>query len=89
MTCEGIPFITLPEWEAVMLSAAKPLTRASESAELPEGTTSYRLRHGFISPALARGVPTVAVVQHCDTSVTMIESTCAKFTRDVMAGWFQ
>ncbi len=67
----------------------RPLQRAAAVAgDLPEDTTSYAFRHGFISRALAKGVPTVAVAQHCGTSVRMIERTYAKFTSDELAGWF-
>ena len=69
----------------------KPVATSVAQAGLtsPEGNiTSYCLRHGFITRALAGGVPTVAVAQHCGTSVGMIESNYAKFAPDVMAEWF-
>ena len=66
----------------------KPLATAAKAAGLPDRVTSYALRHGFISRALSRGVPVLAVAQHCGTSAEMIEATYAKFTRGAMAGWF-
>ncbi|MXQ08044.1 tyrosine-type recombinase/integrase [Alphaproteobacteria bacterium GH1-50] len=66
----------------------KPVRTAVKAAGLPEDVTSYALRHGFISRALSRGVPTVAVAQHVGSSVDMIEATYAKFTAAQLAEWF-
>jgi integrase len=65
-----------------------PLATAAKAAGLPAATTAYCLRHSFISRALARGVPVLAVAQHCGTSAEMIEATYAKFTQGAMAEWF-
>ncbi len=49
---------------------------------------SYTFRHGYISRALTRGVPAVAVAQRCGTSVRMLERYYAKFQPADVAGWF-
>ncbi|MDU8945615.1 tyrosine-type recombinase/integrase [Ovoidimarina sediminis] len=66
----------------------KPVSAAVRAAGLPEDVTSYALRHGFITRALSRGVPTVAVAQHVGSSVEMIEQTYAKFAAAQLAEWF-
>ena len=66
----------------------KPIAKAVYDAGLPNEVTSYALRHGFISRALANGVPVAAVAQHCGTSVEMIMATYAKFAPAQMAEWF-
>jgi integrase len=66
----------------------KPVRRAVEAAELPAETTCYCLRHGFISRALGRGVPVVAVAKHCGTSTEMITATYAKFAPYELSRWF-
>lgn len=66
----------------------KPVRSAVAAADLPEDVTSYALRHGFITRALSRGVPTVAVAQHVGSSVQMIEQTYAKFAQAELAEWF-
>ncbi|MFY0691329.1 MAG: tyrosine-type recombinase/integrase [Paracoccaceae bacterium] len=66
----------------------KPVATAVRAAGLPAEVTSYALRHGFISRALADGVPVAAVAQHCGTSVEMIMATYAKFTPVQMQEWF-
>ena len=68
--------------------AVGPAAVAAKAAGLPDGVTSYCLRHGFISRALAQGVPVLAVAMHCGTSAQMIEHSYAKFSRDALAGWF-
>jgi integrase len=66
----------------------KPMRAAVAAAGLPEDVTTYALRHGFITRALSRGVPTVAVAQHVGSSVQMIEATYAKFAVAQLAEWF-
>lgn len=66
----------------------KPTVAAVAAAGLSEDVTTYAFRHGFISRALSRGVPTVAVAQHVGSSVQMIEQTYAKFSTAQLAEWF-
>jgi integrase len=66
----------------------KPMRIAVAAAGLSDDVTAYAFRHGFITRALSRGVPTVAVAQHCGTSVEMIERTYANFTGSQLATWF-
>ncbi len=58
-------------------------------AGLPEETVAYSFRHGFITRALERGVPTAAVAEYCGTSVRMIEETYAHFAKGTLSKWFE
>ena len=66
----------------------KPVAKAVRAAGLPDVVTTYAFRHGFISRALAKGVPVAAVAQHTGTSVDMIMAAYAKFAPAQMAEWF-
>ena len=66
----------------------KPIRLAVKSLDLPNETSAYVLRHGFISRALSRGVPVAAVAKHCGTSVEMIMKTYAKFVPAQFEEWF-
>lgn len=66
----------------------KPIRLAIRSLDLPNETSAYVLRHGFISRALSRGVPIAAVAKHCGTSVEMIMKTYAKFVPAQFEEWF-
>lgn len=66
----------------------KPTRAAVQAANLPSDVTTYAFRHGFISRALARGVPALAVAQHVGTSVAMIEASYAKFAVADFEAWF-
>ncbi|WP_146345472.1 tyrosine-type recombinase/integrase [Phaeobacter marinintestinus] len=66
----------------------KPTRRAVKAADLPNDVTTYALRHGFISRALARGVPIAAIAEFCGTSVQMITDNYAKFTPAQAKEWF-
>lgn len=66
----------------------KPMMAAVEKAGLPCEVTTYALRHGFISRALSRGVPTLAVAQHVGSSVAMIEASYGKFAVADFEAWF-
>jgi integrase len=66
----------------------KSTLEAVAAAGLGEGVTTYTLRHGFISRALAKGVPISAVAEHCGTSVQMITDSYAKFIPSQMQEWF-
>lgn len=66
----------------------KPIRLAVKSLDLPNETSAYVLRHGFISAALSRGVPIAAVAKHCGTSVEMIMRTYAKFVPAQFEEWF-
>ena len=65
-----------------------PMRRAVVAAGLSREVTIYCLRHGFISRALARGVPVAAVAQFCGTSIDMIMGSYAKFVPSQMKEWF-
>lgn len=67
------------------LKLMRSLVKASN---LPAGTSSYSLRHKFISDALTAGVPIAAVAKHCGTSVEMIIKNYAKFATVQMKEWF-
>ena len=67
---------------------AKPIRLAVRDLDLPNETSAYVLRHGFISRALSRGVPVAAVAKHCGTSVEMIMKTYAKFVPAQFEEWF-
>lgn len=66
----------------------KPTKRAVAAAGVGAATTTYALRHGFISRALAKGVPISAVAEHCGTSVKMISDSYAKYVPSQMQEWF-
>ena len=60
-----------------------------KSIGLPDETVVYTFRHGFITRALERGVPTAAVAEYCGTSVRMIEETYAHFAKGTLSHWFE
>ena len=66
----------------------KPLRRARKRAGLGADVSLYTIRHGFISRFVAKGVPLLAIAQHCGTSVQMIEKNYAKFMPRDMRGYF-
>lgn len=66
----------------------KPVRAAVAAAGLAPEVTTYALRHGFISRAVARGVPIAAVADHCGTSVAMITASYAKYQPSQVKEWF-
>lgn len=76
----------LTEWED--RDQLKPTKATVAAAGLSDDVTTYVLRHGFISRALARGVPVDAVAKHCGTSVEMISESYAKYVPGQVKEWF-
>lgn len=51
----------------------KPIAEASARAGLPEGITTYTIRHSVLTDLVNGGLPILTVAQISDTSVEMIE----------------
>lgn len=63
-----------------------PIKTAAEAANLPPGTTAYRLRHSVISDLVHDGLDLLKVAQISGTSVAMIERHYGHLRSDAAAG---
>jgi len=63
-----------------------PVMSAVEAAKLPDGTTTYTLRHSVISDLVHDGLDLLTVAQISGTSVAMIERHYGHLRSEVAAG---
>jgi integrase len=63
-----------------------PIKAAVDTAQLPDGTTAYTLRHSVISDLVHDGLDLLTVAQISGTSVAMIERHYGHLRSDVAAG---